>query len=279
MRTLNPFEPVKQAKFESPELNVTLVDPHVHTNYSDGAATVKDVEKICLSKQIGCCITDHNEIRGSLKLYDRQRIPTIPSIEIGSREQIELILFFKHADECEEFFKTQIEPYRQRRLYAYLPRSLEYLVAAAKEHEVIVSIPHPFAPLWKNMRYGGKRRDAIFKTIDMADCIEVFNGALTQKANRQALNLCQSMDKTPLGGSDSHEVDSIGSVVVAFNQDINSSNLYENIDKDQIFGIWGLCGQSHRHLSTVWNVAMRHSRKFIDPADMLGRTNLLRKTA
>ena len=242
--------------------DVTLVDTHVHTNYSDGVTTVEQVEEACLSKGIGCCITDHNEIRGAMHLLERQQVPCLPAIEIGSKEQIELIVYFRHAESLSDFFKKHVEPHRTRRWYAFLPRSLDYLVAAVSEYDVLLSMPHPFAPLWKNIEYGRKRREAVYRTLSGTDCIEVVNGSQTARANRRALKLCEDLGRIPLGGSDSHQPDTIGSAVVAFSQSVNSGNLYDAIHGGHIFGILGQDGRP-KHVENVWHIAKTHSRKFL----------------
>ncbi len=245
---------------------VTLVDTHVHTRFSDGTATVSDVEEACLAQDIGCCITDHNEIRGAMKLVERQKVPTLAALEMGSKEQIEMILFFRLPQACEEYFKTQIEPFRTRRYYAFLPRSLDYLLASAIEHDVLISIPHPYAPLWKNVEYGKKRKPIVSRAIYTADCIEVCNGGISSRANQRALKLCERLGRIPLGGSDSHDVRSIGSVVVAFNQPVNSDDMFDAMLNDGIYGILGTDGRP-KYLSNAWHLAMDHSRKFILKTD------------
>jgi len=259
-------EPVFLSQAKGPRNKTILLDSHVHTVFSDGAATISDVEKICFSKNIGCCITDHNEIRGSINMLDRQRVPTMPAVEMGSQERIEVIVYFHRAEACEKFFRKHIEPFRKKRFYAFLPRSLDYLMAAISEHEVIVSIPHPFAPLWKNIEHGKGRRDVIERTLSRADCIEVYNGTLTPRANRRALDLCASLYRIPLGGSDSHQVETIGSVVVGFRQPITSDNLFDAIMEDKIFGILGEDIRT-KYVSNTWRLIGRHSRKFISASD------------
>ena len=111
---------------------IELIDTHIHTRYSDGAATVRDVEEACREREIGCCITDHNEIRGTILLAGRGRVPCLPAIEVGSREQIDLLLFFRRPESCEGFFREHVEPYRSRRWYAWLPRSLSDLMRGAE---------------------------------------------------------------------------------------------------------------------------------------------------
>ena len=250
-----------------PEINlaegeVRLVDTHVHTNYSDGTAEVRDVEEACLSMDIGCCITDHNEIRGAVKLLERDRVPTVPAIEVGSREKIELLVFFQTAWECEEYYRKHIEPFRLRRFYTFLPRSLDYLIAAISDYNTLVSIPHPFAPLWKNIQYGRKRRDTVNRALAAADCIEVLNGGLPKRANRRALRLCEQLGCLPLGGSDSHDIDSIGSVVVAFRTAVTSASLFEAMSNGRMMAILGQDSRP-RYLSNFWHMAKRHSRKFV----------------
>ena len=244
---------------------VNLVDTHVHTLYSDGAASPGEVEDRCLDQRIGCCITDHNEIRGSIWLLERQKVPTMPSIELGSQEKIEIMLFFRRAESCESFFKEHVEPYRRRRFYAFLPRPLDYLIAAASEHEALISVPHPFAPLWKNIEYGAKRRISVIRTIEHAQCIEVWNGRLTHRANRRAQSLCGRLSRLPLGGSDSHEAETIGSVVVAFESGATSDSMYQAIADGRISGIWGQ-NKRPNHLANTWQLVMRHSQKLIAPS-------------
>ncbi|MEW6263836.1 MAG: PHP domain-containing protein [Thermodesulfobacteriota bacterium] len=250
----------------SPEIK--LIDPHVHTRYSDGQATVRQVEEVCLTKGIGCCVTDHNEIKGSLKLCERGRVPTLPALEVGSREQIELIVYFHRPEACEAFFKEHVEPYRRRRLYAYLPRSLADLLSGAFEHEVIVSVPHPFAPLWKNVAHGRKRRRAVWEAILEADCLEVFNGALSDRANLRALQLCRQLGKIPLGGSDSHQAETIGTVLAAFRRNVTSHNLFDSLWNGSLAGILGREDRPG-YIKVAWGTAMRHSRKFFVPSGLL----------
>src|ERR1044071_256226 len=75
-----------------------LADLHIHTIYSyDGTATVAGVLR--RAKEVGLnviAITDHDEIRGSLKAFDlapQYGLEAIPGIEITTREGDLLALF------------------------------------------------------------------------------------------------------------------------------------------------------------------------------------------
>ena len=264
-RMLQSAYSVIQPAFHKNKGEVSLVDTHVHTRYSDGLASVTEVEDICRAKDIGCLITDHNEIRGAMKLFEREKVPTLPAMEMGSKEQIELIVIFKEPHLMEEFFREQVEPFRRKRWYAFLPRSLEYLTESAAERGAIISVPHPFAPLWKNVDHGKKRRQVIHKALEGADCIEVLNGGLSRRANKRALHLCEQLGRIPLGGSDSHRLETIGSVVVAFQHAVTTANLFDTILNGQILGILGRDARP-RYLTNAWQVAKRHSRRFIQPS-------------
>ena len=241
---------------------VSFVDTHVHTRFSDGGATIQQVEDVCRELEIGCLIADHNEIRGSIKLLDRMKVPTLPSMEVGSREQIDLLMYFRSAEEAEIFFRLHVEPYRLKRLYSFLPVSLDYLIEAAGEHEVLISLAHPFGPFWKNIEYGRKRRQALLRTLNQVDCIEVFNGVASMKANRKSQTLCQSTGLIPLAGSDSHTVKSIGSVLVGFDQTVTSDNMYDLINNVKISGIYANGVKKH-NLSNTIRIAIQHSKKIV----------------
>jgi hypothetical protein len=115
------------------------------------------------------------------------------------------------------------------------------------------------------VEHGKKRRQVIYKALEGADCIEVLNGGLSKRANKKALQLCEKMGRIPLGGSDSHRLETIGSVVVAFQQAVTTANLFDTILNGQILGILGRDARP-RYLTNVWQVAKRHSRRFILPS-------------
>jgi predicted metal-dependent phosphoesterase TrpH len=246
---------------------VNHIDTHVHTRFSDGGTTIQQVEETCRRLNIGCLITDHNEIRGSIKLLDRMKVPTIPAMEVGSKEQIELLMYFRSANEAELFFRLHVEPYRLRRLYSFLPVSLDYLIEAAAEYEVLLALAHPYGPFWKNIEHGKKRRQAIIRTLSRVDGIEIFNGTVSIKANRKSQALCRSTGLIPLAGSDSHTVKNIGSVLVGFNQPVTSDDIYDCINNINISGIYAN-GVKTNYISNSIRIALQHSKKIVTGEDL-----------
>ena len=98
-----------------PEQTELLVDTHVHTHYSDGIASVARVERFCGDRGIGVAITDHNEIRGATSIYERERTPVIPAIEVGTEEGVDLLVYFSRAELLEDFYREGVEPYLRSR--------------------------------------------------------------------------------------------------------------------------------------------------------------------
>ena len=246
----------------APSPDLLMLDAHVHTRYSDGIATVREVEELCRRRGIGCCITDHNEIRGSIRLWERKRVSTLPAIETGSREQVELIVYFKDPESLERFYRFEVEPYRTRRWYAFLPRALDHLVSGAVEHGGFISMPHPYAPLWKNVEYGRKRRPAIWRALSAAEGIEVFNGGLSERSNHRALMLCDRLGRIPLGGSDCHDRERVGSVVVGLCRPERPAGLFAALSDGHVYGILA-AEERPRSLSAAWRMIWKHSWRFV----------------
>ena len=79
-----------------------LVDTHTHTHYSDGIASVARIERFCNRQGIGISVTDHNEIRGSTSMSERERVPVIPGIEVGTEEGVDLLVYFASPERLKQ---------------------------------------------------------------------------------------------------------------------------------------------------------------------------------
>jgi predicted metal-dependent phosphoesterase TrpH len=197
-------------KFEPTEL---LVDTHVHTRYSDGVAGVKRIERFCAHRGIGVAITDHNEIRGSTGLLERDRVPVLPGIEVGTEEGLDLLVYFANGDLLEDFYIDAVEPFlRTRFMVRSWIKSCDCL-EAAREMGGYVSLAHPFALGRKSLTYQhGRRGKSFVETVmDGVDAIELYNGGVQKSANRRAKTYAESAGKRLTVGSDSHRVGTIGS--------------------------------------------------------------------
>jgi predicted metal-dependent phosphoesterase TrpH len=165
-----------------------MLDIHVHSSYSnDGSASpdkiLKHAKKIGLA---GIAITDHNEISGSVKLWQDNRdikdFIIIPGMEASSSEGHILALGIK------EPIPRDLTPRETK-------ESIEDLGGIA-----IASHPYRF--------WSGLGEDAVRKAG--FPVIEVLNGRSLKKENAKARKLAEELGCGMTGGSDAHTLDQVG---------------------------------------------------------------------
>jgi predicted metal-dependent phosphoesterase TrpH len=190
-----------------------LVDTHVHTHYSDGIASVPRIERYCGNRGIGVAVTDHNEIRGSASAFERERVPVIPGIEVGTEEGIDLLVYFPAAETLEDFFIDAVEPFLRTRFMVRSWIRTERCLSVAREMGAFVSLAHPFALGRKSLDYQHCRHGKPFveAVMEAVDAIELYNGGIFRQANRRATHFAATAGKRLTVGSDSHRLGTIGS--------------------------------------------------------------------
>ena len=80
------------------------VDMHMHSNVSDGINKVETIFKKAKKKGFGVSITDHNEIKGSIKACRQKSVMIIPGIEVNTMEGPDDLFYFYNVDELKEFY-------------------------------------------------------------------------------------------------------------------------------------------------------------------------------
>jgi len=210
------------------DLRVSAMDMHVHTLFSDGEISVEELIVAAANRRMGFAVCDHNEIRGSMALWESGQVVTIPAIEIGSRERFEFLLYFPDPESLEDYFVQAIEPYKRSRYYTILDRSFTKLVPQAKEFGAVIALAHPFAPGWKNFNYNVERKTKllapeVFQHIDM---IEVINSHVADSRNFKAFMLSEIFDKSVTAGSDAHRLNEVGAAYLSFDRELNAQEIY-----------------------------------------------------
>ncbi len=190
------------------------VDMHCHTRYSDAITRLDDIYRKCRKLGIGVAITDHNEVKGAVKMAGYKGLLAIPGIETTSSEGIHTLFYFYNAKELEEFYKKVIEKQRGENPFSDLKISVIDIVEKAKGYNCIISASHPFSPgntgihkFTKKKKY----RDLLKKY----DCIEAINGSNFHFWNKKAVEWGKKLGKGFTGGSDSHTLTSVGNVITA----------------------------------------------------------------
>ncbi|MEZ6066143.1 MAG: PHP domain-containing protein [Planctomycetaceae bacterium] len=197
-----------------------LIDLHSHSRYSDGTATLEHIERACLERRIGISLTDHNEIRGAIKLWERDRIPTIPGIEVGTIEGLEFLVYFRDPQALEDYYLASVERFLLSR---FMVRSKLRSLAAIEDAQGAggyVSLAHPFAPGRKSIEFhrnkGPQHAAFVDRVIKSVDAIELFNGGILRTSNRKADDFSTDCDKPVTAGSDSHHISTLGSCGIRY---------------------------------------------------------------
>ena len=180
-----------------------FLDMHVHTRFSDGKMSVKDVVNAAIRKKLrGIVVTDHDTLNGSLALmkYVRRRnlrILTFPGAEISTKDAHILIYnVFKIPR-----FETTVE-----------------LIDKVHDENGIAAFAHPFGRLFL-LKYPLVRNNEALRKIDAIECV---NGRVPMISNLKALELAKKYSKPCIGGSDAHIPEEIGVAYTIVNEEISS---------------------------------------------------------
>ncbi|HVT30603.1 MAG TPA: PHP-associated domain-containing protein, partial [Lacipirellulaceae bacterium] len=178
-------------------------------------------------------ITDHNEIRGAVEACERERVPMIPGIEVGTEEGVDLLVYFASPAELEDLYRNAVEPYRRSRFMVRSWIRSERCLAVAREMGAFVSLAHPFALGRKSIEYQhGRRGQQFVRAIeDAVDAIELYNGGVNRQANLRASEYAAVIGKRLTVGSDSHRLGTIGTcgIYLQPKTDRTSADLFESL--------------------------------------------------
>ena len=238
------------------------IDFHCHSSYSDGIPSPREIAEKCTKDNIIAVITDHNEIRGSINLFEKYNVATIPGIEVGSSEGLELLVYFKNFFDLEDFYVSCIEPVRNERRMVVLKISLKDILEKLQNYNAFTSLAHPFALKKKSIEKHDSTyiRDILSKT----DAIEIFNGELTRKMNNKASELNKIIKKKITLGSDSHTISSIGTVYAILDvENVTNNNLYEGLVVNSFNELFFSKTNNIGHLKTLFTIGLKHTKYYL----------------
>ena len=168
------------------------------------ASREKGLEKIA--------VTDHNTIKGALRLAENDPDFIIVGEEITWDDRGEIIgLFMKEA----------------------IPegKSAAYTLDALHEQNAFVFIPHPFAPFHFFCPPGN-----ILKMADRIDAVEIRNGRNFRFLNACASAFCSMAKIQGICGSDAHLQKNVGRAGMLLPDFSTADELRESIKKARPFG-------------------------------------------
>jgi predicted metal-dependent phosphoesterase TrpH len=184
------------------EQHLGKADLHLHTTYSDGAATPRELVEAAARAGLGLiAVTDHDTVEGARearRIGAAYGVEVIVGEEVSTRDGHLLVLF---AEE-------------------HLPpgRSLAATAAAARAQGALVVAPHPFALLVKSLgrtRYARCCADPSWRAH--VDAVEAFNAGLwLPHHNHLAARFAAEHGLPAVGGSDSHHLATLASGYTLF---------------------------------------------------------------
>lgn len=189
-------------------------DMHIHSKYSvDSNNKVTSIIKRAKKLGIGIAITDHNNIRGCLEAYKKKKKKdiVIPAIEVRSRESIDICFYFSSINELIDFYKKIIKPNNNKIGTSKI--SALKLIEMSKSYKTIACIAHPYRPSLRRMinaTIKNKNKESIFNKIKI---FEVINSKNFRIFNNKAIKNVKKKNKSIIGGSDSHNIGTIGRTI------------------------------------------------------------------
>src|SRR3989338_11199735 len=192
---------------------IRLLDMHSHTKLSDGSQTFQESINFAKKKGFGLCITDHNEIKGSLQIP--KDLFTLYSSEITSSDYLDLLLYFSSQKSISEFYNKYIINNRIKefgfKFYRTKLSTLE-LIEHAKDFNALTIVAHPYAPYpKKSFNFFNKNKNLIKKV----DGVEGLNGMMSYKSNKLVLFWAKENNLPITAGSDAHTLKYAGSTLTA----------------------------------------------------------------
>lgn len=210
----------------------TKYDLHCHSLYSDGQSTISDIEDQVKRMNTGVVLTDHNEIRGCIKLLEREKFITLPAIEVSTREGLEFLFYFLCPEEIENFYKELVEPYRKKRFIVQSNLPCKKLLEESKKYDCFISIAHPFGFGKKSLSFHRKKIDLQQLIRQRIDAVEIYNGTTTLKGNHKAKEFKENHTHLKhTVGSDGHYTEAIGGIFLDF------STEKENITQKLLYNL------------------------------------------
>lgn len=214
-------------------------DLHIHTTASDSFIKPEVMQEFLQTKQYLLAVTDHNEIKGAVKLRELG-INNVPGIELGCEDGFELLVYFKKMEDLENFYRKEVEQFKNKKRMAKTKRDIFTYLDKLNEYECHKSIPHICGVVQKNFI---NNKPYIYDVIKVVDSIETYNHALPEIRNQEASEIREKFGKTATFGSDAHIVREMFSYYKYSNLDLKKTE--KMVDYFYKVGSLGGIGQKH----------------------------------
>lgn len=222
----------------------SYIDLHIHTKASDGFIDLDFLTNFLADKPHLIAITDHNEIKSSVELYQNSEINIIPGIEVGCKDGFEFLIYFHSLADLQDFYQQKVKPYKNDYEIARTEKDYTHYLEAVKNYDCFLSIPHISGMAYKNYL---KKKPYINQVLQQVDGIETYNHSLTKKRNRTAQKVRKLNDKFATIGSDAHLKQAIRSFYKLQNSKFSRFAYWKN----NVYNILSVIALFGKHLYTL----------------------------
>ena len=242
----------------------TLVDMHLHSNYSDGSAKITSLLKKAKKLGIGLEITDHNEIAGVLKAWNNiHDVLIIPGMEFTCAEGFHVLTYFYNANDLEEFYVNHIRKNKSEHPYMVTKLSFNDLISYLEKYNCVLSAAHPFSPTRMGLSTNIKREYVEDKVLRDIHAFEVIAGSHSRKRNYNAIKWAWQLNKSVTGGSDAHTLVDIGKTIT-YSSGSTVDSFLDNIISKNNFIIGR--EQQKKNKLLQYAVTVKKHLKYLKPA-------------
>ena len=208
------------------------IDLHCHSEYShDCSTSVHDLAEKAKELGIGLAVTDHNEIKGSLKLKEfHPDVLLVPGIEVTSKERKDILFYFENFDDLCCFYEKQVAPFKFKDGNSFSSKvdvSYKDLLEQGKHYNSTTVLPHP------SMAVKGLKGIIRDEELEFIDGIEVLNACSSKGDNVKSKAWAYKKEKPGTGGSDSHSLDTLGNSTTIVEAE-NPQSILEEVRKGHI---------------------------------------------
>lgn len=196
-------------------LGFTSIDMHNHSHYSDSSTKISAIAKRMRKLQLAAALTDHNEVKGNITLArENPDLLVIPGMELTTKERAHILMYFYSHSDMAHFFEKHVDKFRGKNPNLATTITLSQLCDHAIDYNALLAPAHPFAipKMFSFMAVVEKHR-VEQRILENMDAVEVICGGNFRQMNMHALEWAQQMEKGLIGGSDSHTLGTLGSVV------------------------------------------------------------------
>lgn len=214
-------------------------DLHIHTTASDSFIKPEFFKSFLNKKRYLFSITDHNDIRGAIRVRELG-VNNVPGIEIGCKDGFEMLIYFKKIEDLEEFYRKEVEPYKNLKRMAKTYRSIYEYLNILDQWECHKSIPHICGMAQKKFI---NNKEYIYDILKKVDSLETYNHGLPSVRNLSARELRKKYGLCATFGSDAHILREVISFYKYSNMDLARN---EKII-DYLYKIGSLSGIGQKH--------------------------------